>query len=111
MRALGGILVALAFLYAFYAGVMTIWSYLQVAGVVDKAWEEQGRNGANSVRTAVIKGASHAGVPIDARFVAVGEDEHTLSVAVRWSFPVISYKGGALVEVPLSLERSFEKLR
>jgi hypothetical protein len=99
-----------AFFYAFYAGVMTLWSYFQVAGVVDKAWEDQGRNGAPSVRSAIVKGANDAGVPLDARFVAVGEDERTLSVAVRWSFPAVSYKGDTFLEIPLSLQRSYEKL-
>ena len=110
MKTLGGILVALAFFYAFYAGVMALWSYIQVAGVVDKAWEDQGRNGAGSVRTAIVKGANDGGVPLDVRFVAVGEDDRTVSVAVRWSFPAISYKGDVFVEIPLSLRRSYEKL-
>lgn len=110
MKALGGALVALAFFYAFYAGVMTLWSYIQIAGVVDKAWEDHGRSGASSVRTAIVRGANDAGVPLDTRFVAVGEDERTISVAVRWSFPVVSYKGEVFVAIPLSLQRSFEKL-
>ncbi len=109
MKALGGILVALAFFYAFYAGAMTLWSYVQVAGVVDKAWEDHGRNGAASVRAAIIKGGNEAGVTLDGRFVLVGEDERTMAVAVRWSFPVISFKGDTFLEIPLSLQRSYEK--
>jgi len=110
VRALGGILVVLAFFYAFYAGVMTVWSYIQVAGVVDKAWEDQGRSGAASVRAAIVRGATEAGVPIEARFVMVGEDERRMSVAVRWSFPAVSFKGDTFLDVPLSLQRSFDKL-
>jgi hypothetical protein len=110
VKALGGALVALAFFYAFYAGVMTVWSYIQIAGVVDKAWEDQGRHGASSMRAAVVRFANDAGVPLDTRFVLVGEDERTISVAVRWSFPVIKYKGEVFVEIPLSLQRSFDKL-
>lgn len=109
MKALGGILVALAFFYALYAGGMMVWSYIQIAGAVDKAWEEQGRNGAGPVRTAIIKGAAAAGVPLDVRLVTVAEDERVLSVAVRWLFPAISYKDDVFLEVPLSLHRTFDK--
>ncbi|MGH7390612.1 MAG: hypothetical protein ACREM3_14305 [Candidatus Rokuibacteriota bacterium] len=110
MRALGGILVAVAFFYVFYAGVMTLWSYLQVAGVVDKAWEDQGRSGVPAMRTAIITGAHEAGVPLDARFVLVGEDERSVAVVVRWTFPAVSFRGDTFVEIPLSLQRSYEKL-
>ncbi|HSE93249.1 MAG TPA: hypothetical protein VLF19_08080 [Methylomirabilota bacterium] len=109
MKALGGAFVVVAFFYVFYAGVTTLWSYLQVASVVDRAWEDQGRNGAAAVRTAIVKGASEAGVPLEVRFVQVGEDERIMAVAVRWSFPAVSFRGDTFVEIPLSLQRSYEK--
>lgn len=102
-------LLVLAFFYAFYSGVMVIWSYLEVSGAVDRAWEEQGKNGASSVRAAIVKHAADAGVPLDDRLVQVGEDDRSLSVRLRWSWPVVSYQGETIVEIPLSMERAFAK--
>jgi len=109
MKALVGAFVALAFFYVFYSGVMAVWSYIQIDGVVDKAWEDQGRNGPTAVHAAILNGAAEAGVPVDARFVVVGEDEREVSVAVRWSFPAVTYKGESLIDIPLSVQRTYEK--
>ncbi|HEV8642290.1 MAG TPA: hypothetical protein VGV13_14425 [Methylomirabilota bacterium] len=94
---------------ASYVGARAAWSYLELSGVVDKALADHAGNGAGPVRAAIIKGAQEAGVRIDDRNVAVGETARALAVRLKWSWPVIAYQGRRIIEVPLSLERSFAR--
>jgi hypothetical protein len=102
-------LLVVGLFYALYAGFIAVRSYLDVSSAVDRALEEQARNGAASVRAGIVKHAGEAGVPLDDRLVQVGEDERSLSVRLRWSSPVITYNGQHIIEIPLSLERGYAK--
>jgi len=101
------VLLAIAFFYAFYCGVMSIWSYFAMASIVDQAVTERGRTAAAPVRDYIIKNAAESGVNIQDRNVVVTTDEHHLNINLRWTFPVVTYKGEDIVEIPLSLERAF----
>lgn len=39
----------------------------------------------------------------------VTANDQALHVALRWTWPVVTYQGTTYVEVPLSLERSFAR--
>src|SRR5262249_32294269 len=47
-------LLAIAFFYGFYCGVMSIWSYFAMASIVDQAVTERGRTAAAPVRDYII---------------------------------------------------------
>jgi len=103
------VLLALAFFYAFYCGVMSIWSYFAMASIVDQAIQERGKTAAAAVREYIIKNAAESGVRIDDRNVVVTSDERQLSINLKWTFPVVTYQGEHRVEIPLSLERAFAR--
>jgi len=107
VKAVAFALLALAFFYGFYCGVMSIWSYFAMASIVDQAVTERGRAAAAPVREYIIKNAAESGVNIQDRNVVVTTDEHHLNINLRWTFPVVTYKGEDIVEIPLSLERAF----
>jgi hypothetical protein len=39
--------------------------------------------------------------------VFVTEEDRTLRVLIRWSHPVIVYKGEAMLAIPLAFDKSF----
>src|SRR2546427_958517 len=100
-------LLFIAFFYGFYCGVMAIWSYFAMASIVDDAVTERGRAAAAPVRDYIIKSAAESGVRIQDRNVVVTTDERQLNINLRWTFPVGTYKGEDIVEIPLSMERAF----
>ena len=109
MKAILVALVALAAFYGFYCGVMSVWSYFALADIVDRAIEERGKSAAAPVREFIIKNAAESGVRIEERNVVVTSDDRRLNVNLRWSYPVVSYKGEDVIEIPLSLERAFAR--
>ncbi len=108
MKAVVLALLAIALFYLFYCGVMSVWSYFAMAGIVDQAVEDRGKTAA-PVREYIIKSAAEAGVRIQDRHVVVTSDERQLYINLRWTFPVVTYKGEDVVEIPLSLERAFAR--
>jgi len=108
VKAIALALLAIAFFYAFYCGVMSIWSYFAMASIVDQAVTERGKVAA-PVRDYIIKNAADSGVRIPDRNVVVTTDERQLNINLRWTFPVVTYKGEDLVEIPLSLQRAFAR--
>jgi len=86
---------------------MSIWSYFAMASIVDQAVTERGRVAAAPVRDYIIKNAADSGVRIHDRNVLVTTDERQLNINLRWTFPVVTYKGEDIVEIPLSMERAF----
>ena len=107
MKAVVLALLFIAFFYGFYCGVMAIWSYFAMASIVDDAVTERGRTAATPVRDYIIKSAAESGVRIQDRNVVVTTDERQLNINLRWTFPVVTYKGEDIVEIPLSMERAF----
>jgi hypothetical protein len=95
-----------AFAWAFYTGAMAARSYWQVSDVVDSALERGGRSGPGAVRDLIVRGAADAEVPVDPANVEVTHESRIFQVKVRWYWPVITWRGDQLVNVPLSMERS-----
>lgn len=108
MKGLFVLLLILAFFYVFYCGAMSIWSYLALSDIVERAVLEHGKV-AGPVRNYIVRGAAESGVPIQERNIVVTSDERSLSVNLRWSFPVVKYHGEDVLEIPLSLERGFAR--
>lgn len=103
------LLVVVVFFYAFYNGAAAIMSYMELSGVVDRALEERGRSGAVAVRDAIVQGAGQAGVELREPNVLVSEEGGVYSVRVQWTWPVLSYQGKDVLEIPLSLTRSVRR--
>lgn len=59
------------------------------------------------VQAQVISRASHAEAPLTTDNVLVTASPSTLWVTVRWSQPVLTWKGQTLWAVPVSLSRTF----
>jgi len=106
----GLVLVALG--YAAYAGMMSAWSYLQVAEVVDQAVSNPPAGSATDatlLRRAVLTRASEAGLVLDERNVVVADVDRGLEVQVAWTHPVIVVNGDTVLAVPLSHSRLMER--
>ncbi len=119
MKVLFWLLVALGFVYAFYAGAVAVYSYYQVTDIVKETVTERAgvdryeraeriRREILKIRREILKKATESGVPLSEREVRVTDDNRTLRVLIRWSYPVIFYKGDAVLSIPLKYERSFE---
>src|SRR2546426_1423887 len=63
---------------------------------------------AERIRRDILKKATESGVPLSERDVRVTDENRTLRVMIRWSYPAIFYKGDAVLSIPLSYEKSFE---
>ena len=111
MKVLFWLLVALGFVYAFYAGAVAVYSYYQVTDIVKETVKERAGvdryERAERIRREILKKATESGVPLGERDLRVTDDNRTLRVLIRWSYPVIFYKGDAVLSIPLKYERSF----
>lgn len=98
--------------YAAYAVMMSAWSYMQVAEVVDHAVSQPPAGSATTpalLRQAVLTRASEAGLALDADNVTVAEMEQGgLQVKVAWTHPVIVVNGDTVLAVPLSHSRRMQ---
>jgi hypothetical protein len=110
MKAISAVLVALAFVYAFYTASLAAWSYFEMSDVVEKALEDNARAGVAPLREAIVKGATDAGVAVQEQQIVVAEDDSNVRVRVRWTWPVINYGGAEVIALPLWLERSVTRL-
>ena len=100
--------VIVAFAYLAYAGMMSVWSYFQVAGAVEEALEARSlleRHDPRVVKQTILNTVNQAGVPLQEKDVNVTASERALAVSVVWSFPVVIYKGESVLAIPLSVER------
>ena len=104
--------VALGFVYAFYVGAVGVYSYYQVTDIVRESVKERAAvdrsERADRIKQDILTKAPESGVPLSERDVRVIEENRTLRVLIRWSYPAIFYKGDAVLSIPLSYEKSFE---
>lgn len=108
MKVLTWGVVIVAFAYLAYAGMMSVWSYFQVAGAVEEALEARSlseRHDPRGVKQAILTSVNQAGVPLQEHDVTVTASERALAVSVVWTFPVVIYKGESVLAIPLSVER------
>jgi len=113
MKALFWVFVAIFCVYVLYTGAMTVWSYLEVTGVVEEVVIERAsrvdRNErATRIRDEIAKKVAQSGIKVDERSVSVSDQGPTLDVGVRWSWPLITYQGDDLLSLPLKHERTFK---
>lgn len=106
--------VALGFLavvlfYGFYCGAAAIWSYWELSNIVERSVEQRGRVSAASVREAILQATADARIPLEDRNAAVSEDGGVYLIKLKWSWPVISYRGDQVVEIPLSMEQKLRR--
>lgn len=109
MRLIAWLLLALAFFQGFYSVAVALSSYFAVSDVVDQAVADHGRGGPAVVRDAVLRGVARAGVEVDDRQITVTQENRTLDVQVKWSYPVITLRGDPVLVIPISLERHFAR--
>lgn len=111
MKAVFWLLVTIGIVYAFYSGGVAVWQYLEVKGVVEESVAERAKvdrhERAGRVKDDILKRASASGVTLDEREVFVTEEDRTLRVLIRWSYPVIVYKGDAVLSIPLAFDKAF----
>jgi hypothetical protein len=103
-------LVVVAFCYAAYAGMMSVWSYYQISVAVDEALalKPGDRYDTRDVKRKVLHGANEGGVPLNERDVMVTDAGRGVVVNVMWTWPVVIYKGETVLAVPMSVKRSRE---
>lgn len=111
MRALFWLLVAIGFVYAFYAGAVAVWQYYEVKGIVEEVVAESmktERFGHSAlVKNDVLRKTPAIGVVLDEREVFVTEENRQLRVVIRWSYPAIVYRGEAKLSIPITLDKSY----
>lgn len=109
MKLVTGTLVALACFYGFYCGAMAAWSYFRMSEIVEDLGAGGTATGPEAVREAIVARARAAGIGLDAGRVAVSDEPGSLGVRVRWTWPVITWEGTPVLEIPLSLERRLRR--
>lgn len=112
MKTVAWLLVALGVVYAFYAGTVAVYQYIQVKDVVAESVEAGLKldrfERAGRVRDEILRRVPVVGVVLDERSVLVTEEHRTLRVLIRWSHPVVVYKDEALVSIPISYDKAFD---
>lgn len=63
------------------------------------------------VQVALLIRARRYGIPIEGRNLVVFAEGRGLTVNLKWSYPVISYRGDVILTIPMSLERSLAEGR
>jgi hypothetical protein len=109
MKVLTWGVIIVGFAYLAYAGMMSVWSYFQVAGAVEEALEARSlseRHDPRAVKQTILTSVNQAGVPLQEHDVTVTASERALDVSVVWTFPVVIYKGEPVLAIPLSVERT-----
>jgi hypothetical protein len=97
--------------------------YFQMQEVLESAAFEAGRRhreaaggqpGADvtsyvaEVRNGIVRNAPRAGVVLEPQQVMVTSSSLGLKVQVSWSYPAVTWGGSGIVNIPLSIERTFE---
>jgi len=102
-------LVAVACCYVAYAGMMSVYQWFQIHSVIDETLEPRNLRElatAGDVKMRILREANQAGVPIEDREVNVVVADRELKLNVVWTFPVIVYKGEAVLAIPLSVKKT-----
>ena len=112
MKIIFWLLFAVGCIYIFYSGAMTVWSYLEVKGVVEDVVAERAPRSermyrANQVKADIAKRVAASGIKIDDTEISVSDEGRTLDVRVRWNWPVIVYQAREYLAVPLKHDRTF----
>jgi hypothetical protein len=107
--------------WAGYTAVSASTDYLAAREMVDQVLQESSsrlRAGtaagsqqspadlAADVQATLLIRARRHGIPIEERDLAVFAEGRGLTVKLKWSYPVISYRGGVILLIPMSLERA-----
>ena len=97
--------------------------YFQMQEVLESAAFEAGRRyrdaaagqpGADvtsyvaEVRKSIVRNAPRAGVVLEPQQVMVSSSSLGLKVQVSWAYPAVTWGGNGIVNIPLSIERTFE---
>jgi hypothetical protein len=111
-----------AFGWVAYTVALAGWNYYATLAMIDKVLQQQAGNYraaratgtadalnkvVASVRNSVVFEARQEGLPVQESDVDVSLYSAGISVAARWSYPVISYGGNDLLVFPISVRRSF----
>lgn len=111
MKTVFWLLVAVGVVYGFYSGAVAIWQYYEIKGIVEESVVERAKGDRyerpGRVRDDIIRKAPDTGVTLDERDVFVTEEDRTLRVLIRWSYPVIIYKGDAVLAIPIAYDKAF----
>ena len=80
MKALFWVFVAIGCVYLFYTGAMSVWSYLEITGVVDEVVAERASSrGERSERVSrmredIVKKVAASGINVDERAISVTDE-------------------------------------
>ena len=107
--------------WAGYTAVSASTAYLAAREMVDQVLQESSsrlRAGAAAgsqqpaddlaadVQATLLIRARRNGIPLEGRNLAVFAEGRGLTVKLKWSYPVISYRGDVILTIPMSLERA-----
>ncbi len=102
-------LVAVAFCYLAYSGMIAAWSWIAVNNAVDEIVSKEGVESTppRELRDKVMSSANEAGVPLTDRdvLVTIGDDRR-VRVQVIWTVPIVVVNGDAVVALPLTVRRT-----
>jgi hypothetical protein len=105
------LLVGIGVVYLFYSAVVAGYSYLQVNDIVTESVGARSKldrfERALRVKDDILKKTLEAGLTLDERAVVVTEEDRTVHVRIRWSQPLIIYRGDLIFGIPISYDKSF----
>jgi hypothetical protein len=102
-------LVAIACCYGAYGAMMSAYQWFQIHSVIDEVAQPRNLRELATpadVQQRIVRDATAAGVPLDARAVHVAANKGALAIRVAWKFPMIVYQGESLFAIPLSVTKS-----
>jgi hypothetical protein len=114
MRVLGWLFVVALIFYGGYAAAMAVWSYQEMAGVIEEA--VGGRPGREppprrELGAVIERGAAAAGIAVERRDIQVAQDGRTLRVRVKWRYAAVVVRGEPIFIIPLTIERAYPTRR
>jgi hypothetical protein len=112
MKVVFWLFVAIGLVYVFYSGAIAAYQYVQVKDVVEESVLERSKldkyDRATRVKQDILRKLPAAGVTLGEGNVLVSEEERSLRVLIRWSYPVVVYQDHAYLSIPISYDKSFQ---
>ncbi len=111
MKTVFWLLVGVGLVYGFYSAAVAAYQYMQVGNVVEESVLDRVRLEAYErtvrVKDDILRKSASAGIMLNERDVLVTDEDRSLHVVVRWSYPVIVYRNDTILSVPISYDHTF----
>jgi hypothetical protein len=108
---LSGTIVVAEILIAGYGAGLAFRSHSRLTRAVDSTIDEgsHGRVNAQSLKEALLRKATEAGVKLDEHGVSIDETPQSLDVHISWHSPVVTIAARDWLVIPMTLDRTLDR--